>query len=116
MKTFDGGGDSFPFTDEMMEEAKKQKLNIKFVDAKPYSHTFACGCVSDESTGIPISTCRRHDIRTREVKASAALMQMANCLDEAGPGADESYHRVMLREAAKYAVKAAKALIGSDTE
>ena len=84
--------------------------------SKEIVHAFDCGCTADQATGIPISTCRRHDQRTREVKASAALMQMANALDEAGRAPVEGPRDSSLREAARYAVKAAKALIGADTE
>ena len=85
-------------------------------------HAFACGCTAEQATGLPIETCRRHDQRTAMVKASAALQQMANCLDEAGDsspfGGDNmaTTGGAYLKEAGKYAVKAAKALIGADTE
>jgi hypothetical protein len=71
---------------------------------------FRCGCTADIATGLPISTCRRHDQRTREVRASAALMQMGLELDLAGG----QLACTQLLSAAKYAVKAAKALIGSE--
>ena len=85
-------------------------------------YTFGCGCSADTATGLPIETCRRHDQRTREVKASAALMQMANCLDEAGEGSmfggdnTATETGANLKNAARYAVKAAKALIGTEKE
>lgn len=78
-------------------------------------HTFGCGCRADDATGFPISTCRRHDQRSALVRASAALQQMGNHLDEAGkavgPMSAVCYE---LCSAARYAVKAAKALIGAD--
>jgi hypothetical protein len=73
---------------------------------------FACGCTADPATGIPILTCRRHDQRTGLVKASAALQQMANSLDEASHLLDSHD----LADAAKYAVRAAKCLIGTDDD
>ncbi len=75
----------------------------------------SCGCRRDPKLGITVRACNRHDQRTREVKASAALQQMANQLDEAGL-VSRGLEAPHLRQAARYAVKAAKALIGSDTE
>lgn len=84
-------------------------------------HTFGCGCTADDATGILIDTCKAHDQRTNLVKASAALQQMANALDEAGKahtgiGAMNPIAEVQvgLQIAAKAAVKAAKALIGAE--
>lgn len=89
-------------------------------------HTFDCGCTADQATGLPIGEpCKAHDSRTSRAKVAAALAQMANALDEAGrmmrptrtlteplqvwaPTAGDH-----LMEAAKAAVKASKAMIGS---
>lgn len=78
-------------------------------------HTFDCGCTGDQATGFPISTCKRPDQRSALVKASAALQQLGMSLKLASDEAGGTIGlKLRLGEAAAYAVKAAKALIGAE--
>lgn len=90
---------------EQLQALARYKTERRVAAMRAPIHTFGCGCQADDATGFPITTCKRHDQRLNFVKAAAALMQMGNALDETGD-----------KLAAKYAVKAAKALIGADTE